>query len=80
MLGCFAVTTVQASEIAAAPTRDTVEVMVCAPVWGQYHYRVPPRFAARAQVGARVLVRFGGKSDRRDRARLAPRHRPRSRS
>jgi primosomal protein N' (replication factor Y) len=62
MLGCFAVTTVQPTEIAAAPMRDTVEVMVCAPVWGQYHYRVPPRFAARAQVGARVLVRFGGKS------------------
>ena len=28
---------------------------------GAYHYRVPARLAARARVGARVLVRFGGK-------------------
>ncbi|MEO8841617.1 MAG: primosomal protein N' [Kofleriaceae bacterium] len=55
-------TTAQPSTLDAAALRDTVEVMVCAPVWGQYHYRVPPRFAPRAQIGARVLVRFGGKS------------------
>ncbi len=35
------------------------EVAVTLPVPGRYHYRVPPQLAARAQVGARVLVRFG---------------------
>jgi primosomal protein N' (replication factor Y) len=40
---------------------DTAEVLVTAPVPGSYHYRVPARFAATARVGARVLVRFGGK-------------------
>ncbi|MFT3691537.1 MAG: primosomal protein N' [Kofleriaceae bacterium] len=44
-----------------APARDTVEVLVPVAVAGRYHYRVPPHFAARAKVGARVLVRFGGK-------------------
>ena len=37
------------------------EVAVALPVPGRYHYRVPERLAARAQVGARVLVGFGGK-------------------
>ncbi|MEP6863589.1 MAG: primosomal protein N' [Deltaproteobacteria bacterium] len=40
---------------------DTAEVLVTAPVAGAFHYRVPARFAATARVGARVLVRFGGK-------------------
>jgi len=48
---------------APGPTapNDTAEVLVTAPVPGSYHYRVPARFAATAQVGARVLVRFGKK-------------------
>jgi primosomal protein N' (replication factor Y) len=36
-----------------------VEVAVTLPVAGRYHYRVPAHLAARAQIGARVLVRFG---------------------
>ena len=40
---------------------DVAEVAVTLPVAGRYHYRVPARLRARAQVGARVLVRFGGK-------------------
>ena len=40
---------------------DTAEVLVTAPVPGSFHYRVPARFAATARLGARVLVRFGGK-------------------
>src|SRR5689334_16567943 len=35
------------------------EVAVTLPVAGRFHYRVPPHLAARARVGARVLVRFG---------------------
>jgi primosomal protein N' (replication factor Y) len=35
------------------------EVAVTLPVAGRFHYVVPEAFAARAQVGARVLVRFG---------------------
>jgi primosomal protein N' (replication factor Y) len=61
VLGCSVVTSVQPPKIADAPVRDTVEVMVTLAVWGAYHYRVPARFATRAVVGARVLVRFGGK-------------------
>ena len=37
------------------------EVAVTLPVPGRYHYLVPDTLAARAQVGARVLVRFGGR-------------------
>src|SRR3954466_4940525 len=41
---------------------DTVEVLVTLAVGGgPYHYRVPARLAARANVGARVMVRFGNK-------------------
>ncbi|HEY3803639.1 MAG TPA: primosomal protein N' [Kofleriaceae bacterium] len=40
---------------------DIVEVAVTLPVAGRYHYRVPAQLRPRAQVGARVLVRFGGK-------------------
>ena len=40
---------------------DVAEVAVTLPVAGRYHYRVPARLRARARVGARVLVRFGGK-------------------
>ena len=46
---------------AAAAPHDTAEVLVTLAVPGSYHYRVPARFAATARVGARVLVRFGGK-------------------
>src|SRR5687768_2848262 len=35
------------------------EVAVTLPVPGRYHYLVPDTLAARAHVGARVLVRFG---------------------
>ena len=35
------------------------EVAVTLPVAGRFHYRVPTHLAARTQVGARVLVRFG---------------------
>ena len=44
-----------------AAAASVVEVAVTLPVPGRYHYRVPARLAARASVGARVLVRFGGK-------------------
>src|SRR5574338_756008 len=37
------------------------EVAVTLPVAGRYHYLVPDALAARARVGARVLVRFGGR-------------------
>ncbi len=40
-------------------TAGLVEVCVTLPVPGRYHYRVPPHLAGRAQVGSRVLVRFG---------------------
>jgi primosomal protein N' (replication factor Y) (superfamily II helicase) len=40
---------------------DVVEVAVTLPVAGRFHYRVPTRLRAKARVGARVLVRFGGK-------------------
>jgi primosomal protein N' (replication factor Y) (superfamily II helicase) len=40
---------------------DVVEVAVTLPVAGRFHYRVPARLRPRARVGARVLVRFGGK-------------------
>ena len=40
-------------------TEPLVEVAVTLPVPGRYHYRVPAHLAARARVGARVLVRFG---------------------
>jgi primosomal protein N' (replication factor Y) len=38
-----------------------VEVAVTLPVAGRFHYAVPAPLAARAQVGARVLVRFGAR-------------------
>ncbi len=38
---------------------EYAEVAVTLPVPGRYHYRVPEHLAGRAQVGARVLVRFG---------------------
>jgi primosomal protein N' (replication factor Y) len=41
-----------------APPRYA-EVAVQRPVPGRYHYRVPEHLAARAQLGARVLVLFG---------------------
>jgi primosomal protein N' (replication factor Y) len=40
---------------------SVVEVAVTLPVAGRYHYRVPADLAARARVGARVLVRFGSR-------------------
>ncbi|MBA3499374.1 MAG: primosomal protein N', partial [Deltaproteobacteria bacterium] len=40
-------------------TERYAEVAVTLPVAGRFHYRVPPELEARAQVGARVLVRFG---------------------
>jgi primosomal protein N' (replication factor Y) len=42
------------------PVSDVAEVAVTLPVPGRYHYLVPRTLAARARVGARVLVRFGG--------------------
>ncbi|MEO8554693.1 MAG: primosomal protein N', partial [Kofleriaceae bacterium] len=46
----------------SSPSSDTVEVLVTLAVGGgPYHYRVPARFATRARVGARVMVRFGNK-------------------
>ena len=43
-------------------TRPTLlEVAVTLPVLGRFHYRVPPHLAGRAQIGSRVLVRFGGR-------------------
>jgi len=38
-----------------------IEVAVPLPVPGLFHYSVPGHLAARARVGARVLVRFGGR-------------------
>ncbi|HSK02015.1 MAG TPA: primosomal protein N' [Kofleriaceae bacterium] len=47
---------------AGAPVADDIaEVAVTLPVAGRYHYLVPQPLAARARVGARVLVRFGGR-------------------
>ncbi|HEX4450508.1 MAG TPA: primosomal protein N' [Kofleriaceae bacterium] len=46
---------------AARVIADVVEVAVTLPVAGRFHYRVPARLRAKARVGARVLVRFGGK-------------------
>jgi len=46
--------------VAARPVR-CVEVAVTLPVAGRFHYAVPDALAARAQVGARVLVRFGAR-------------------
>jgi primosomal protein N' (replication factor Y) len=37
------------------------EVVVTLPVPGRFHYAVPAPLASRAQVGARVLVRFGAR-------------------
>jgi len=45
--------------VAAAELTEFTEVAVTLPVAGRYHYRVPAHLAARARVGARVLVRFG---------------------
>ena len=53
-----------------------VEVAVTLPVPGLYHYRVPAWLAAKAAVGARVLVRFGPRKVTgvivRDRAQKPP--------
>src|SRR5262245_48137893 len=46
---------------AATPSPRVAEVAVTRPVAGRFHYRVPEPLAARAVVGARVLVRFGGR-------------------
>jgi primosomal protein N' (replication factor Y) len=40
---------------------EHVEVAVPVAVHGRYHYRVPPHLRGRAQVGSRVLVKFGGR-------------------
>ncbi len=40
---------------------NVAEVAVTLPVPGRYSYRVPAHLAGRAQVGARVLVRFGAR-------------------
>ena len=40
---------------------ELVEVAVPVPVRGGFHYRVPHSMAARARMGARVFVQFGGK-------------------
>ncbi|MBS1121423.1 MAG: primosomal protein [Deltaproteobacteria bacterium] len=40
---------------------EYAEVAVTLPVAGRYHYSVPAHLAGRAQVGARVLVRFGSR-------------------
>ena len=46
----------------APPARaDLIEVAVALPIAGTFHYRVPPRLADRAGVGARVLVPFGSR-------------------
>ncbi len=42
-------------------TAELVEVAVPVAVHGRFHYRVPAHLSARAQIGARVLVRFGGR-------------------
>ncbi|TMQ03140.1 MAG: primosomal protein N' [Deltaproteobacteria bacterium] len=46
---------------AGRPAARFAEVAVTLPVAGRFHYAVPPALAARAVVGARVLVRFGGR-------------------
>ena len=45
----------------AAHTGTCAEVAVTLPVPGRFHYSVPAALARRAQVGARVLVRFGAR-------------------
>ncbi len=40
---------------------NLIEVAVTLPVPGRYHYSVPDRLAARARIGARVLVPFGSR-------------------
>jgi primosomal protein N' (replication factor Y) len=52
---------VDVTAIATRVIADVVEVAVTLPVAGKFHYRVPARLRAKARVGARVLVRFGGK-------------------
>src|SRR4051812_7700661 len=42
-----------------ADAAQLIEVCVPLPVPGRYHYRVPPHLAGKAEVGSRVLVRFG---------------------
>src|SRR5687768_11656478 len=44
-----------------ARPEDVVEVAVTLPVAGRFHYLVPSYLAARARVGSRVLVPFGGR-------------------
>ncbi len=46
----------------AAPAGEGCEVAVFAPAPTTYHYRVPARLASTLQVGARVLVRFAGRT------------------
>jgi primosomal protein N' (replication factor Y) len=46
---------------AATPPPRVAEVAVTLPVAGRFHYSVPEPLAARAVVGARVLVRFGNR-------------------
>ena len=43
---------------AASRLGAIVEVAVTVPVQGRFHYVVPDVLAARARVGARVLVKF----------------------
>ncbi len=43
------------------PSPQLIEVAVTLPVLGRFHYRVPPHLAGRAQIGSRVLVKFGGR-------------------
>jgi len=70
VLGYFAVTIAPRADLAAGLPAEphtpaalhTVEVIVTLAAPGLYHYGVPARFRARARVGARVMVRFGGKS------------------
>jgi primosomal protein N' (replication factor Y) len=47
--------------MANVPGVSYAEVAVTLPVAGRYHYSVPAHLAGRAQVGARVLVRFGSR-------------------
>ena len=50
------------STVLRVPTpARVVEVAVTLPVAGRFHYSVPEPMASRAVVGARVLVRFGGR-------------------
>ena len=50
-----------ASTAGSAWPGTIAEVVVTLPVAGRFHYLVPDSLAARARVGARVLVRFGGR-------------------